>query len=303
PDARLAQARRVAGIAAVVPLRVGGRLWRNPQSGNSSELLMLGVVPADSPFTLPAMSPKLRRLSALDTVLFDGASHPSLGAHAPGALSELYGQRLRVIDSFSWGAGFVADGLAVTSRRSFERIFDPPPGEVEMGLVQLEPGASAERVAERLRALLPADTKVWTRRQVEARDRAFFLTERPIGLMFLSGVALAVLVGGVILFQILASEVTSRKAELATLQALGYSRRDVYRVVVEQGVLYTLFAFLPASLAAGGLFAVTSRLARLPMRLDLTLLAGVFFLSLLMCLLGAFFASHRVRSADPADLF
>ena len=298
---RLAQARRINGVEAAIPLRVGGRLWRNPQTGNPTELLLLGVRPSDHPFALESLD--LDRLTQLDTALFDRAAHPSLGQNPPGTESEIFGHRLRVVGDFHWGAGFVGDGLAIISEESFERIFEPPPSKVEVGLIQLAEGVSPEAVVAQLEQTLPRDVSVWTREEIERRDQRFFLSERPIGLMFTSGMALAVMVGGVILFQILASEVTSRRAELATLQALGYGRRAVYGVVFEQGLLYTIFAFIPASLTAAALFTVTEQLARLPMRLDAPLIAGVFGLSLLMCVLGAFFASRRVRSADPADLF
>ncbi|MEO1088909.1 MAG: ABC transporter permease, partial [Acidobacteriota bacterium] len=281
PRERLAQAEAFDGVRAAVPVRVGGRLWRNPQTGNSSELLLLGVEPSDRPFVHAGVGAQLHRLSEADRVLFDTSAHPSLGENPTGTWSEMLGRRLQVVGHFEWGAGFISDGMAITGVESFERIFDLPRTHTEIALVQLDDGARLDDVADRLGAGLPADVRVWTRAEIEARDRRFFLQERPIGLMFTSGVVLAVAVGGVILFQILASEVTARRSELATLQALGYSRNAVYRVVFEQGLLYTAFAFVPASVTAAGLFVVTGHIARLPMRLGPTLLILVFSLSLL----------------------
>lgn len=300
---RLDQAVAVDGVAAAIPVRIGGHLWRNPETRNAYDLLLIGVEPTDHPFVLPELDAEIRRLARPDTVLFDRETHPVLGPNGPGTVSEMRGQRLEVIGEFAWGAGFVGNGMAITSLSTFGRVFDAPIDRLELGALRLHPDADPAAVRQALEARLPDDVRVWTREQIEDRDRAFFLRERPIGLMFTSGVVLAVLVGGVILFQVLASEVTSRRAELATLQALGYSRSQVYGVVLEQGLLYTLFAFLPATLAAVGLFALTRELARLPMRLGPGLVAWVLGLSVLMCCLGALIASRRVRSADPAELF
>ena len=304
PRNRLEQARAVAGVADVSGVRLAPDLWRSSTSRNRYDTVFLGVDPADRPFTAPAVNRQLERLQRKDTVLFDQAAHPVLGQNAPGTISEVNRRRLTVVGGFDWGVGFVANGIAIVSASTFSSAFPSrPPDELQLGLVRLAAGVKTADVVRLLAARLPADVRVWSRAEVEARDRRFFLSERPIGLMFQSGVALAVLVGGIILFQVLASEVTRRRGELATLQALGYTRAQVYRVVAAQGFIYTLTAFLPAALLALGLFRATRQVARLPMELTGGLLAAVLGLSLLMCTAGALLASRRVRTADPADLF
>ena len=301
---RLEMARAEPGVADVAAIRVGPGQWRSPRSGSAYDLVLLGVEPADRPFALESLDAALPQLHRAETVIFDVDAHPILGSNPAGTTSEFEGRSLRVADVFRWGAGFVANGLAVTSDATFARVFPRRQrSAVQLGLLRLDDGASATDVASRLRERLPADVRVWTREELKDADRRFFLRERPIGLMFTSGVVLAVLVGGVIIFQLLASEVASRRPEFATLKALGYGDGEIYTVVVAQGCFYTLFAFIPATLLAAGLFDVTRRLARLPMQLDVGLVAAVLVVSLLMCLAGALAAARKVRQADPADLF
>lgn len=301
---RLEQARAVPGVSEVAAVRVGPGQWRSPATGSGYDLVLLGVDPADRPFAVESVNSGLAQLHRGDTVIFDRDAHPVLGDNPAGTISEIEGHRLRVADTFQWGAGFVANGIAVTGDASFARTFPRRPRTaVQLGLVRVEPGDSAAAVARRLKERLPADVRVWTREEIKTRDRRFFLRERPIGLMFTSGVVLAALVGGVILFQLLAAEVASRRPEFATLKALGYSDREIYGVVVARGFLYTLLAFLPALAAATVLFDVTRRMARLPMELGPGLVATVLGASLLMCLSGAMAAARKVRLADPADLF
>lgn len=301
---RLEPARAVDGVEDMTPIRVGPGQWRSPQSGRSYDLVLLGVEPSDRPFAVESLDAALVQLHRGETVIFDAEAHPILGSNPPGTTSEFEGRRLKVADEFRWGAGFVANGLAVTSDATFAQAFPRRrPSTVQLGLVRVTDGASPGEVAGRLRERLSADVRVWTRDEIRDADRRFFLRERPIGLMFTSGVVLSLLVGGVIIFQLLASEVASRRSEFATLKALGYDDGEINAVVVAQGCLYTLFAFLPATLLAAGLFDVTRRLARLPMQLDPALVAAVLATSLLMCLSGALAAARKVRQADPADLF
>lgn len=301
---RLHAARAVDGVAGVAGVLVAPSLWLSPTSRNRYDLVLLGVDLDDRPFQAAAVDGQLDVLRRTGTVLFDHRAHPVLGDNPPGTVTEFNGHRVEVAGEFEWGAGFVANGLAVSSRPTFARLVpDQDVEQVQLGLVRLEPGADADRVVRDLRARLPADVAVWRRSEVEAADRRFFLSERPIGIMFTSGVLLALTVGGIIIFQILASEVTSRRSEFATLQALGYSQSQVYGLVLTQGFLYTLAAFLPSAALAWLLFDVTREMARLPMRLDLPLLAAVLGASLLMSLSGALVASRKVRQADPAELF
>ncbi|MEM1204282.1 MAG: FtsX-like permease family protein [Acidobacteriota bacterium] len=303
PPERLAQAEAVDGVAATVPVHLFPTLWRNPQTANRYDLALLGVDPSDHPFLPPTFGALMPSIQPADTVLFDRDAHPILGHNPAGTWGQVEDRRLQVVGDFAWGVGFVGQGLAVASEETLRRVSPGDSGALELGLVRVEPGADVDSVAAALEQRLPPDVQVWTRSAIEARDQRFFLRDRPIGLMFTSGLLLAIFIGGVILFQVLASEVTSRKGELATLQALGYTRRQVYGVVLEQGLLYAAVAFLPAVAAAVVLFAVTRRLARLPMHLGPGLVLAVFGVSLAMCLVGALAASARVRSADPADLF
>ena len=304
PRERLEQARAVPGVERVSAIRIGPTLWRSGGADNRYDTIFIGVDPIDRPFLLARITDQLDRLQHLDTVLYDHLAHPVLGRNPTGSFAEVAGRRLDIVGGFQWGAGFAANALVITSDRTFANLFPAKPlDHLQLGLIHLAPEAAEKEVLRDLEARLPNDVEVWSRAAIEARDRRFFLSERPIGLMFTSGVVLALLVGGIILFQVLASEVTSRRSEFATLQALGYSRAHVYRVVVAQGFLYTVTAFLPACLCAFALFWLVRRLARLPMQLTLGLSLSVLGLSLAMCLAGALLASRRVRSADPADLF
>ncbi|MCG8462094.1 MAG: FtsX-like permease family protein [Holophagales bacterium] len=304
PEERVRQAAAVPGVAEALRVRVAADLWRNPQTGNRHDAFVLGVDPDDHPSVLPGLNRQISALGRLGTALFDLDAHPILGANPAGTRSEMAGRQVEVVGSFRWGAGFAAHALVMVGRRTFDSVFrGHPPDAVELGLLRLEPGASAPAVAAELHKRLPPDVRAFTREAIQASDRAFFLRDRPIGLMFTSGVVVAFLVGSMILFQVLSSEVSRRLHELATLKALGFRPLQIYGVVVQKGLLYTLVAFLPAAGASALLYAGVRELARLPLHMTPTLLLAVLGVSLFMSLAGALAASRRIRLADPAELF
>ncbi len=300
----LRRAMAVEGVAATSPLWIAPATWRNPQTGRSYDTMAIGLDLGKTRLRSQEAGAQLDALRRLDTVLFDRASHPVLGDNPVGTVSEMAGRRLTVAGEFSWGAGFVAQGIVLTSRQTFDRLSHLGRHQrIQLGLIHLDPSTDPQRALAELQRRLPEGVTVWTRSQVMAQDRRFFMQDRPIGLMFTSGVAVALMVGAMILFQILASEVTSRRSELATLQALGFSRRRVHWMITEQGLLYALLAFLPATLTALLLFKAIRDFTRLPLQLSWELAGLVLLLSLLMCCLGAVPAGRRVCSVDPAELF
>ena len=64
---------------------------------------------------------------------------------------------------------------------------------------------------------------IMTRQELIDREENYFVNVKPVGIMFRVGMLVAFIVGAVILYQILASEITNRLKEFATMKAMGYS--------------------------------------------------------------------------------
>jgi len=142
-----------------------------------------------------------------------------------------------------------------------------------------------------------------TRAEISSIDQRFWVKVKPIGIMFTSGVLVAVVAGAVILYQVLASEVQNRMREYATLKALGYGNRYTYGVVLRQALIFSGLGFVPAFFFALLLFFLLRTQALIPVTMEFTRAAGVFLLTALMCLSATFLAVRKLREADPADLF
>jgi putative ABC transport system permease protein len=300
---RLAQARSAPGVESVVPLYVGSDFWRNPQTGFRREIILMGVDPAHSPMSAPGLAENVGRLTQDDTGIWDLKSQPSYGKVEPGTMAELGNRRIDIVATYAHGAGFISPALLIVSDRTLSRLLGLPLDDVSVGLVKFQPGADPTATLEALRTVLPDDVEVWSRSGVEENERDYFMRRKPIGIMFSSGVVLAFIVGAVILYQVLASEVLTHLKEYATLVALGYSQRYVSLVVVQQATLFAVLGFVPSVLIALVLYALTRFSTNLPLFMTWPRVGLVLLLSVVMCAGSGVLVLRQLRRADPADLF
>lgn len=304
PRRRLYQAAAVPGVRVALPLYVGNGVYQQPISRLRREIVVLGVDPRTEPFSEPVLAANVGRLAVDDTAIMDTATRADYDQVLQGQMPSVENRRLEILETYRYGTGFIGDASIVVSDQTYARLFPGLPlSDVNMGLVQLEPGADRDRVIEGLRAVMPGDVEVLTRREVEAVEQNLFVRIRPIGVMFTSGVVLAFIVGAVIVYQILSTEIMNRLKEYATLKAMGHDDRFVRGVVLRQAVLYAGIAAVPGTIGAFILYEVLSRMTNLPMVMTPARLIAVGVLAVGMSIGAALLAIRRVSRANPADLF
>jgi putative ABC transport system permease protein len=110
-------------------------------------------------------------------------------------------------------------------------------------------------------------------------------------------------VAAVVVYQVLSNDVRDHLPEYATLKAMGHSAFYLSRVVLAQGAIYALAAYLPAVVLGAALYRATETLAHIPMILTRANLATVLMLNLIAALASGLLTLRKVRTADPADLF
>jgi putative ABC transport system permease protein len=144
---------------------------------------------------------------------------------------------------------------------------------------------------------------VRTVEETVARDQAFQTTQRPIGIVFGFGIVIGVLVGVVIVYQVLSTDVADHLEEYATLKAIGYPRRFFLGIVFEEALILALLGFVPGILVALALYAAISAATGLPLAMTPARPLWVLLGTLAMCALSGAVATRRLARADPADLF
>src|SRR5262245_41033595 len=334
PRRRLIQALSVPGVAEVRPLYLeeGRSVWRadaqhfrgatNPQSRRPKRqpIRALGVDPEAPALQLEQVVGNIRELRSADRVLFDSTSDSGYGNPDRNATNdELAKQDVRLAGTFVLGRDFVHDGNLVMGLTAWDKYFLVPSGtalrNVEAGMIKLAHGADPHDVKRRLRELRagvassPADplsgddVRIFTVAEFREQERAFWRTSTPIGFIFGLGLIMGLIVGLVICYQILSTDVTERIGEYATLKAMGYSDRYLSSVVLVQAFFLAVVGFVPGCLASLGMYHMLSQATGLPMFLNLGRAFFVLMLAIGMCTGSGMVAVRRVQSADPASLF
>jgi putative ABC transport system permease protein len=174
---------------------------------------------------------------------------------------------------------------------------------VEFGVVRLRPGAELGVVQDALRAALPADLRVMTKAEVVDFERAFQADLSSAGPIFWLGTLVGFVVGMLISYQIIYTDLSDQLPQYATLKGMGYRTGYLVRVVLEQASLSALAGYVPAWLLCLLVYHAIGAVALMRLRMTWQLTAISFGLTLGMCLLSAVLAIRRVIAADPAEVF
>jgi len=310
PERRLVQTLADPAVAGITPLHWNLLLWRNPESRATRSIMVLGFNPGDPLFTDPAIAQKARVLTQRGRVLFDELSRPEFGPVAKWfrqgrtVESEIEGKRVRVGELVALGASFGADGNMLTSSETYLHLRpQTPAGSIEVGLIRLRSGADPKLVAERLEASLPKDVRVLSRQGFIDFEMEYWRSSTAIGFIFTLGAAMGFVVGCVIVYQILYSDVSDHLPEYATLMAMGYPLPTLLGVVAREGMLLALLGYLPAYAAGQALSVVVRNATNRPVGMDPQRSVLVFSLIVMMCMASAALAMRRLADADPAEIF
>ena len=310
PRRRLIQTLADPDVEGVTPVHWGLMLWRNPETRRNRSILALGFNPDDPFFVDPSLAQKTDALKQKGRILFDQLSRPEFGPIADwyrdGRVveTEIAGNRVRVAGLVSLGTSFGADGNLLTSTETFLDLMpQKPPGAIEVGLVRLKPGADAEQVVSRLSQRLPKDVSVLTKQGFIDFEQNYWKSSTSIGFIFTLGAAMGFVVGCVIVYQVLYTDVSDHLPEYATLMAMGYRLSHLLGVVVREGFYLAAMGYVPAYLAGQGLYWFVRDATKLPVGMDLSRALTVLVMILVMCMLSSLLAMRRLIDADPAEIF
>ena len=117
------------------------------------------------------------------------------------------------------------------------------------------------------------------------------------------GVLIGLLVGCIIVYQILYTDVTDHLGEYATLKAMGYHDRALYSIVIQESIILSLFGFLPGVGLSMLAYHVARDATSLPIAMTFVRFVTVYILTALMCIISGALAMRKLRSADPAEIF
>lgn len=207
--------------------------------------------------------------------------------------------------TFAGGGGFGGDGYMLVSDQTFLSLFparsSAAPDHI---LLTVRRGADVDTVVARLRTLI-SDPSLRIRSYGDAAqdDLQYQQTKRPTGIIFGFGVLIGVLVGLVIVYQVLSTDVADHLREYATFKAMGYGPRFFLSVVFEESLILGVMGFIPGLIVGTAILTLMGKITTLPLAMSFSMAVSVFIGTVVFSAISGAIATRRLAAADPADLF
>ena len=315
-ERRLYQTLAFPEVKRVIPIYLGFSQWKNPQTRNYwRNIYVIGFELAKNVFNLAGVNNNIDKLQEPDVVLFDAASRTEFGPvvelfNQQGKVETEVGDRgpnnrkITVVGLFELGTSFGADGNLITSDLNFLRIFvQRQKGFINLGIVQLHPGYNPAQFIPKLKDYLPPDIRVMSRQELMDFEKEYWNTTTPIGFVFAFGVILGSIVGIIIVYQILYSNVSEHLAEYATLKAMGYRHRYLLTVIFQEALILAILGYIPGFFITLAMYQTAQKATNLPIAMEKTRALMVLSLTILICFISGAIAVRKLQEAEPADIF
>jgi len=146
------------------------------------------------------------------------------------------------------------------------------------------------------------DTRILTLQGYINFEKDYWQKSTAIGFIFTLGTVMGFIVGIVIVYQILYTDVSDHLAEYATLKAMGYNNLYLAQVVIQEAFVLSILGFIPGLGISFGLYNLTKNATLLPLYIwDKAI--PVMILTMIMCVISGAISLRKVQSADPAEIF
>lgn len=309
---RLYQAQAFEGVEDAYALYLATADWKNPETKLIRPLRVMAFNPHDPVLPLPGILAHQEKLTLPWTALIDERSRPEVGPVQPGIDTELMEQQIHIVGTFSLGTDFAAgNGNVVMSDQNFVRYFARLGPEedsrtlntVDVGLLTLSPDAEVEGLVKTLGDRLPDDVLVLSKEDFAQRERIYWQENTNIGFIFSLLTMMSFLVGIILVYQILYTDIADHWAEYATMKAMGYTNLNLLAIVIQEALILAVLGFIPGLLVSFWLYHMAANATGLLMVLTVQRGLNIFVATFIMCLISGVIAVRKVQAADPAEVF
>ena len=291
----------IDGVVDAIPVVIGFADWRmaggatTPVFVIGSDLRSGGLQPWD------LVEGRIEALSTPRAVAVDRTYFDRLGISGIGATAEIRQQPVRVAAVTNGIRSFTTTPFVFMDIDRARAHTGVPAGKATYLIVRLSPDADPDHVRRQLASNI-GDVEVLTPAEFRDRSRAFWLFSTGAGAALFAGALLGVIVGTVVVAQTLYASTKEHLNEFATLRAIGSSRGYIYKVIVCQALLSAVIGFAIAALIGDAVVQLTAGTA-LPIVITYGLIAGLFVLTVVMCVVSSIAAIVQVTRIDPAMVF
>lgn len=296
----------------ITELRLG--IWKNFQNLKNRSIRVFAFNPADVVFMIPDVQNSAGALQLPNTLLADKKSFQVYGCMKQGVIAELSNRRIEVIGTFELGADYVSEGNLIMSDQNFLRIFAKRPSgftmkirssldNIDLGLIKVEKGTNISSLIETLNKSLPKDIKVFDKKDFIQRELEHWDRTTSVGFVFGIGKTIGFIVGMIIVYNIIYTDISHNLPQYATLKAMGYSTLYIQTIIFIESIIISVLGFFPGFFVSMLMYKIIANTTGLLMEMNLNSVMLVLILTIIMCLSASLIAAKRLHNIDPAELY
>jgi putative ABC transport system permease protein len=294
-------ARSMPGVAHAEGLITQFVFWKKPTGGDESVFLVgfdlnQGIA---GPWNLVAGDIEALRQS--DAIIVDRLYLDKLDIQGMGSQVEINRHRARVVALTQGIRSFTASPWVFASARTAQAMSGFDASQWNYVLVTLTPDADPVQVRDALRGVLPR-ANVYQVDELAAITRDYWMLTTGAGASVLVSALLGIIVGMVIVAQVLYATTVDHLTEFGTLRAMGAPRGFIYRVILGQALISAIIGH-SVGVAVAVALSRASMTGAVLVLVPAWLAAGLFLVTLTMCLTAAVVSIRKAMTIDPAMVF
>jgi putative ABC transport system permease protein len=300
-ERKLNQVRAVPGVAGAQKLITRWTQWKRHDGGQES-VQIVGINVDDTmerPWNLVQGS--VEDLKSPDAVILDELYKQKLGVTGIGEVFEIGGYRARVVGFTRGIRSFTTSPYVFTTFKNAQDYANLREDQTMFILVKVAPGANLEQVRRDLLANVK-DVEVFKTSEFSRMTTFYWMFTTGAGVAVLIAAVLGLVVGFVVVAQTIYATTVDHIREYGTLKAMGAPNSYVYKVIMKQAAIAAVLGYGLGMIVS--VFVVNgSQKGGAAILMPPSMAAGMFFLTLLMCVGAALVSINKVTRIDPAMVF
>ena len=307
--ARLYQLRRYREVSYVTPLRYGFSRWRYPGFREGRLVIVIGFDPRLNVFHQQDIQSQQQLLNIDGNILYDQLSREEFGPIKKNFFDKdkvtlsINKKPAKVVGLVKMGTSFSYDASFLTSLSSYQIFSNSNSRNIEIGLIKLQSGVDPDVFLDSIRSDVSNDLKAYTLDQFIRFEQDYWDEAKPIGFVFGFNSVLGFVVGMLILYQILYTDVSHHLSEFSTLLSLAFTYNQIKLIVFYESMYLAVIGYPIGLTVSSFLFVLISSATGLPVSLTFGRSLGCFFVILFMSSMSALIAIKKLDEANPVEVF
>jgi putative ABC transport system permease protein len=300
-EKKLYEVREVPGIAWAEKYLLAFGYWKTP-GGSQENVQMVGFDPetmVGAPWNIVKGNPQ--DVKYFNSIFYDEAETNRLGNLPIGAETEINSHRVRVAGVVRGARSFIQNPYIFTSFKNALNLSIINKGNTVYVLVKVAPDYSIAEVKRRIQETVK-DVDVYTSREFSKKTQDYWMINTGTGVALLAMALMGLVIGTVIVANTIYTSTTEHLKEFGTLKAIGGSNWDLYRIIIEQALISSAIGYA-VGMAISYCVVRAMQRGHLQVLLPAPVLAGIFILTVMMCLWSSMLSIYKVTRIDPALVF